>query len=899
MKKNILTFFISLFLSFSLLAQDATLPALDALLLDANYSEVIRVTEAINIESNLNSLQVNCKRAQALIRSGQLDKGRELLDQLSSSVDKFTTDKDFASAILSSLKGTLYLNEGRNDLALEALQSAINSFERSGKNNSLEAAEAIATLGIVYNVTGKSQQAEEQLLKALSLRKEALPESHELIAATYNDLGLVYTNLDTEKALDYYDQSLAIYQQLHDETHPKIAIANTNLGVIYRELEFYGDAVNSLETALGIWEKVYPQAHPSKAFVLSNLGQTYVKMGDTKAGAGYFDRALKMYEASYGKKHPDIASTLNAIGNLELAQRKYDEAIGYYQRALQANVKDFDSSDPAHNPTGENFYNGNVLLYSLLFKAEALEAKYFGATLKFADLLLSMESIKTCDELIEKLRNQINSESDKLALGVIANEVYTDGVRVAHTLALNAWKKKPFRELTFYFAEKSKSAILIDAISDSNAKSFAGIPPELLEEEKYLKALAAYCNQQLAQKPSPEEEQSLRDILFKVNRDYEAFVKGLEEKFPEYYNLKFNSAAPSIADIQSKLDSKTAILSYFIDEKNSRLYTFVISSDKYKILDNEIPADFDKLITGLRNSLFYNEMATYISTSSTLSKSIIPSLPKGISHLVIIPTGRMGVIPFEALFTQSVKQADEYDQLPYLLNAYSISYEFSAGLILQKDDNASTLTVPASILLCAPVEFASNSSLSTLPGTEEEVKAIAQLFSARNLKNETLIRAQADEDQIKSASIKDYKYLHFATHGIVDEQNPELSRIFLNQGAHEDGNLYSGEIYNLELNADLVALSACETGLGKISKGEGVIGLSRALVYAGARSIIVSFWNVADASTSLLMREFYTQLLAENNNDFSAALRASKLKMIKEKTYAAPYYWAPFVILGF
>ncbi|MEP2667422.1 MAG: CHAT domain-containing tetratricopeptide repeat protein [Cyclobacteriaceae bacterium] len=898
MKKTIITFLASSFLVFSLLAQEATLETLDALLLDANYTEVIRATEGKGIESNLASMQVNCKRAQALIRSGQLDEGRELLDKLSESAEKLTTDKDFASAVLSSHKGTLYLNEGRNDLALEALQSAIDSFERSGNNNSLEAAEAIATLGIVYNVTGKSQQAEEQLLKALSLRKEALPESHELIAATYNDLGLVYTTLDTEKALDYYDQSLAIYQQLHEETHPKIAIANTNLGVIYRELEFYGDAVNSLETALDIWEKVYPQAHPSKAFVLSNLGQTYVKMGDTKAGEGYFDRALKMYEASYGKRHPDIASTLNAIGNLELSQRKYDEAIGYYQRALQANVKDFESNDPATNPSGENFYNGNVLLYSLLFKAEALEAKYFGATLKFADLLLSMESIKRCDELIEKLRNQINSESDKLALGVIANEVYADGVRVAHTLALNAWKKKPFRELTFYFAEKSKSAVLQDAISDSNAKSFAGIPSELLEEEKYLKALAAFCNQQLAQKPSPEEEQSLRDILFKVNRDYEVFVKNLEEKFPEYYNLKFNAAAPSIAEIQSKLDGKTAILSYFIDEKNNRLYTFVISKEKYKIIDNELPDNFDKLITGLRNSIFYNEINTYITTSNTLSRSIIPSLPNGISHLVIIPTGRMGVIPFEALFSQSVKGTPAYGQLPYLLNAYSISYEFSAGLILQKDNSSSSVS-QASILLCAPVEFTSNSNLSTLPGTEEEVKAIAQLFSSRNLKSETLIKSQADEDQIKSLGIKDYKYLHFATHGIVDEQNPELSRIFLNQGANEDGNLFSGEIYNLELDADLVALSACETGLGKISKGEGVIGLSRALVYAGARSIIVSFWNVADASTSQLMREFYTQLLAKNDSDFSSALRDSKLKMIREESYAAPYYWAPFVVLGF
>ncbi|MEQ8424626.1 MAG: CHAT domain-containing protein, partial [Cyclobacteriaceae bacterium] len=176
---------------------------------------------------------------------------------------------------------------------------------------------------------------------------------------------------------------------------------------------------------------------------------------------------------------------------------------------------------------------------------------------------------------------------------------------------------------------------------------------------------------------------------------------------------------------------------------------------------------------------------------------------------------------------------------------------------------------------------------------------IAKLFASRNLKIETLIKTKADEDQIKSASIKEYKYLHFATHGVVDEQNPELSRIFLSQGQSEDGNLYSGEIYNLELDADLVALSACETGLGKISKGEGVIGLSRALVYAGARSIIVSFWNVADASTSQLMTEFYAKLLSQNNNDFAAALRSSKLKMISEGKYAPPYYWAPFVILGF
>lgn len=879
-------------------AQNIRLETLDSLLLDSNYGEVIHLTDKSDSNDPFHTLRTGSKRAQALLRSGQLQEAKALIDDLAQKVQTLSTNKDFASAIVNTGKGSVYLNEGRNDLALESYQSAIESFNSAGQGASLEAADAIASLGLLYNITGKTEQAEEQLLKALSLREEQLPESHELIAATFNDLGLVYARTNPDKALDYYDKALEIYQTLHGSDHPKIAIANTNLGVTYREMEFYGDAINSLETALDIWEKVYKQAHPSKAFVLSNLGQTYLKMGNIEAAEGYYDRALKMYEASYGKKHPDIASTYNAMGNIKLSKRQYNEALANYQNALQANVASFESSDITTNPSVENCYNGNVLLYSLLFKAEAFEARYLGQTLKFSDLVLSLKSLQKCDTLIENLRKQINNENDKIALGAIANDTYSDGVRIAHSLALNAWKKELYREMAFYFAEKSKAAVLQDAISDSNAKSFAGIPNELLEEEKYLKALTAYCNQQLALKPGADEEQSLRDILFKVNRDYEAFTKNLEEKFPEYYNLKFNSTAPSISQIQNKLDNQTAIVSYFLDEKNMRLYTFKITKNKFNIEDNLVPNDFDKLITGLRNSLFFDELATYKKSATQLSGVLVPRLPGDIQHLVIIPAGRMGVIPFETLLTGSVDKVDGYANFPYLIKKYSIQYEFSAGLILQKSAQ-SKLTSSPSILLCAPVKFNSNENLNELPGTEEEVNDIARLFSASHLKSDILVNNEADEDQIKSTAIKNYKYLHFATHGIVDEENPELSQIFLNKGKNEDGNLYLGEIYNLELDADLVALSACETGLGKISKGEGVIGLSRALVYAGARSIIVSFWNVADVSTSQLMTDFYTNLLQKNNTNFSAALRQAKLKMIDSGKYNAPYYWAPFVVLGF
>jgi CHAT domain-containing protein len=132
----------------------------------------------------------------------------------------------------------------------------------------------------------------------------------------------------------------------------------------------------------------------------------------------------------------------------------------------------------------------------------------------------------------------------------------------------------------------------------------------------------------------------------------------------------------------------------------------------------------------------------------------------------------------------------------------------------------------------------------------------------------------------------------------VDESSPELSRIFLQTSDREDGNVYSGEIFNIKLNANLCVLSACQTGLGKYSKGEGVIGLSRALVYAGARSIIVSYWSVADDSTAELMTEFYRILLADPSLSARVALQRAKVTMIQKGRYASPYFWAPFVLIG-
>ena len=833
------------------------------------------------------------RNAQDFIRDGKFEQARSIL----ADIERATLSPEQKANWLT-VSGALNMSTGRNDLALDALQNAITIWQQSGKIQTLDAANTQAVLGNLYRATGKYAQAEEQLNMALMVRQSLLNPTDEVIAASLNDLGLVYTFSDVDKALDLYEKALLIYQKAHHENDPKIAIAKTNIGYLYSRLELFGDAVNNFEASLAIWDKVYPGAHPTKGFVLFSLGQTYEKMKNLKAARGYYERALSVYEQSYQGKHPDLARAYNALGNIDRAEGKFESGLIHFQRALATNHPGFGIADYMVNPSVRQYYDGNVLLYSLMYKAQALEEKYFRKTLKFKDLLLAIKTLQSCDTLIGTLRQQITNESDKIALGAVAEEIYADGVRISSEAAKVAWRKQDLLKLAFFFAEKSKSAVLLGAISDSNAKAFAGISPSLLEEEKQIKSAIALCSQKLAQKPREEEERYLRQTFYELNRNYAAFGQRLEKEFPAYYNLKYNSSSPSISDLQQRLPPSTLVISYFTDDKHNILYRFFITSSNYSVDEIALPADFDRLVTGLRNGIFFSELKTFIHSSNTLASLVLPKrFPSGIKDLAIIPSSRLSTIPFETLLVAPPRE-ESFQELSYLVGKYSVRYEFSCGLILQKKDTQPNLK--PSILLCAPVTFEASQSLADLPGTENEVKEISQLFSSKTLNNKLLLGSDAHEQNVKEEDLSSFTFLHFATHGVVDASNPELSRIFLKSGpSSEDGYLYSGEIYNLQLNADLVTLSACQTGLGKISKGEGVIGLSRALIYAGARNCLVSFWKVSDESTSMLMRDYYLQLLNDPARNLSATLQIAKRRLIASEEYNAPFFWAPFILIGF
>jgi len=190
--------------------------------------------------------------------------------------------------------------------------------------------------------------------------------------------------------------------------------------------------------------------------------------------------------------------------------------------------------------------------------------------------------------------------------------------------------------------------------------------------------------------------------------------------------------------------------------------------------------------------------------------------------------------------------------------------------------------------------------LARLSGTRVEAQEIAKIASAGGNQPEVWTDLTASEDNVRGRDVSNYRVVHIATHGLRDAERPQFTGVVLSLVGNKtgDGFLRTDEIFNLKIGNSLVMLSACETGLGKEKRGEGVIGLTRAFMYAGAPTVGVSLWSVADKSTADLMTDFYRRLLGSSASSPSVALRDAQLAMINGKKYSAPFYWAPFVLVG-
>jgi CHAT domain-containing protein/lipopolysaccharide biosynthesis regulator YciM len=861
-------------------------------------------TENKNIEYSYTNLKI----AECNIRLGQTNEGLELAQNTLEYIQSTNITDPNLLAETYNVIGDGYLNLGRNDQALENLQKSLEQFELTNFKETKELANCYNDLGIVYWNNGNNDLALQYHKNALAIRKKLYATENVEIGDSYNNIGLIYSRPNYKDALINFNYALETYIGLYGESHPKVAFCYNNLALTEYFHENYDKSLEYLDKVLAIWNRNDQTDSPNKAFTYISIGSSFYKKNEYDQAIINFEKALKTYLILYGDKHPEIANTFNQLSRAYQARGDFDEALEYSQKSIYANLFDQELQPIYINPELKNYYNADILLSSLQQKAEVFNDFHYNKTLKKRDLIASLNCLELAHKLVSRIRKIRLNEKDKLSLSAKASEIYQSGVELCYELSEVTINKKVYLEKAFDFVERSKSSTLLSAIQDTNAKQFSGIPDELLEKEKNIKNDIAFFERKLAENSGDSQEKFVRGKLLSLNNDYNSFIKDLENQYPRYYNLKFNENQISLEKLQNSLDEQSMFITHFITE--DRIFCFYVTKDRLKVYNTPKIKKFDNYISGLRNSIKYDSKKHFLESSSVLFDQLFPAkISSKITNLIVIPEGNLATIPFEVLLSEEIDDLTmDYDQLPFLVKKYNISYDNSGTLYAQrKEEIEGYQGETEDILLVAPVNFKDeyyanmNSKLNDLPGSKNEIDEIKRLFKSKEHGIKVLVDNSATEISFKKEELHKYKYLHFATHGMVNESKPELSRIFLRPTYNdvEDGSLYSGEIYNIDIHADLVCLSACQTGLGKLSKGEGIIGLSRALLYAGAENLIVSLWTVSDNSTSELMIDFYhNHLYSDHYNTFSGALRKAKLNLIKDKEFSKPYYWAPFILIG-
>jgi CHAT domain-containing protein len=842
------------------------------------------------------------QQAECAVRLNNLEEAQSIIDDaLIKCPLAFKNEK----ASLLNTQAKIYYQQGQLEKATNTIQTAIDLLknliagkeENYSEKKSVEIvlSECYNTEGLIDWISGNNEKALEYLTESLVIRKKIFGEQATQIAAIYNNMGLVYSDIDLNQALEYYEMALEIYQKVYPATHPALAIEYSNLGQIYRKQAVYNTSLSQYEHALTIWNDRYTGMHPNKAFVYSSMAQVYEEKNELSAAVENATKALLIYKETYGEKHPNTAACYTLLGSIYCAQKEYNKALETIQQSLISNCSYFFDTDYQTNPTIKEYFDGQLLLSTLTNKAIILCKRENEKTLRLKDLTLALSTYQSCDTLLDKLRQTRTSKNDKVALGMYSYDIYDKSVALCLLLSKNTFRKKYYLKSAYYFIERSKASVLQESIADAKAKSFAGIPAEEIKKEETFKTTITYLEQKLAKGINDETMmKSVTSQLFETKRNYETFIRSLEKNYSEYYNLKYNIQSISIDSLQKKLNPSDCMLEYLVSEESNSVQVFCITQKKFHVYSIPLTSTYEKYIAGMRNAIKFNNKPTFIKTAAAIYKQLIPKIPASSNHLIIIPDGKMSAIPFEALLLEAPEyDTCSYSKMHFLLNNYSVSYNYAGTLY----ENGGKTNTSNKVLLFAPVDFSATSDLTTLPGTLEEVNVLKTLYTSTNT-TDVYTYASASKNILTDDSISKYAIIHLATHGLVDEEQPELSCIYTAGTSEENDRIHAGDMYNMHLNADLVTLSACQTGLGKLAKGEGMIGLSRALFYAGADNIMVSLWKVSDLSTQQYMRSFYTNYQKTPALGFAEASRQAKLSLIQTTEFNSPYYWSAFILIG-
>ncbi len=754
--------------------------------------------------------------------------------------------------------------------------------------------------GICYNNIGIFYWKMSNYSKALKYFQLSLEIAEKENAAEsksqcLTNISLIYLDLGYyEKALEYLVQALKFDRQMKNDNY--VSIDLNNVGIIYRNLAVVSErredliaSINSFLESINLAKKIDNKRNECTALI--NIGEAYFSLGNLERALSNFNASLNVAQKIKNKEL--ISYNFNNIGNIYLASNNYQKASDYFKHSIELALK---------------INNAKILWEAYYGLGQCYE--------KMGELVAAQDSYEKSIDIIEKIRSQIFLDTFKA--GFVRNKLKVyESMMLLLSEFMRKDKSKKYEKEIFHYIEKVKARAFLEGLAESKIDIRENLNKEYREEENRISSQIASILFNISRIGlSESEKKGLEQRLSQEEDRYMRLISKMRDENPETASLV--APEPSRLDqVQGILrNNKTALIEYFLGEKQS--YMILITKNDIDLYFLPSRKDIEKSVKGyikLISGPLQKALSGNLGAVRLFDELLFPiknQKYRGVEKLVIVPDGILYYLPFETLISEQKNQT-----LKHLIDQYQVSYTPSSSVLISLLGKKMEQRSPIGLLAFGDPAYPNMKSISTkkanyenvmanfyldqgfkyfpIPYTRDEIRTISEYF--QKSKRDVYLGQNAREENVKKLHHNYYQIVHFACHGFLDEKQPFRSALVLSQNEEkeEDGFLQVRELYNIRLEANLVVLSACHTGRGKLENGEGILGLTRMFFYSGARSVLSTLWSVHDKSTAVFMKIFYSHLA--KGHKIGEALRLTKLEMMHSR-FSHPYYWAGFVLNG-
>lgn len=830
--------------------------------------------------------------------------------------------------------GEVHLSMGHLSKALIYFQNALSIVKRIHGEASPLQVFFLNNIAEVYQNMGSSDKQLEYSMMALDLiQRSEHPNPYALAEVNINISAAYSSQFKYDMAGRYWDQASEGMIELFGANNPIVRLFPIAQIAVNPHIKTPLASIKEIEEALSMLKLAYGEDNEVIAILYVVLARMYQTEKNIQKAFEYAEKAANIYERAFGNHgYSYLYSIHNYRAALFLEQNDLYKAKNYLQQSLAL----FDYTEGG--TSAGQVDHPKSLLETLALKG-IIHLTEYRQTNDRRFLTLAISNYQFMDELISRVQRDLKDVDSKTNLYDLNYGAYDNYLKALIASTKNGGPTSYLQD-GFHLVEKLKYSSLFEEIKNYEAFSFANIPDSLIERESDLKVEISY-HEKVKFEESRKGAQADSTMvgrsnveLFKLREAYADLRQLFRKEYPNYHALKYKSNFAGAEDVQRELlTPETALLEYFVGD--TTLSIFLLQTDRFEVFQISKDSLFNQWVDDMTRNGIYGyytapsakrtrrlqaqTLKNYTESAYLLYQKLIAPVEehlKNTEKLILIPDGILGYIPFEALLTEPPAKPSALSTYRYLLERYQISYCYSATLLREMRDKAHRTLPENTILAMAPFYFENpdkllvdhsdpfrsiigsnlRDTLVALPASGEEAAAISRLLGGQSL-----LGSEAGLEQFRKMA-GNYRILHLSTHGQADDRVGDYAYLAfsLPDAGGSFDKLYARDLYNLSLNADLVVLSACETGVGRLQRGEGIVSLARAFAYAGAKSMITSLWKVSDNRSSELLIDFYRLLKEGQAKD--AALRQAKQSFLerhaKNPELRHPFFWAGFIGIG-